>query len=127
VIHRIVRIVLLTLILVYMYPVMAHCQDTVVPAVIDDKDKIEVIYRLEELKVRREQIKMFEAIIARDSVQDEREKALNEKQVVMLTDERDLYKDKAESYKKALDDMMKGRSVGCWVAKIFTLGLARCR
>lgn len=127
---RVIRTGLIAAILVFIYPVMTHCQtpsEHIVEVTIDEHDKLEIIYRLEELKVRREQIKMFETIIARDRAQDERELELNNKQMVMLTEERDLWKGKAENYKQALDDAMRGRSKLCWTAKIFTLGLARCK
>jgi L-fucose isomerase-like protein len=118
-----VRILLCTLLTVW-FPAIGLAQDVIVT--IDEHDKKEIIERLEELKVRREQVKMLQAIIERDQQQDQREQELNAKQVALLTQERDLYKEEATRYQKAWEDATRGRSKKCWVAKVFTVGIARC-
>jgi hypothetical protein len=123
--HYVTKRLLLVAALFFIYPVMTHCEN-LVPVVIDEHDKKEIIERLEELKVRREQAKMFQAIIDRDMTQDQREKELCAREVGIIGQERDNWKEKAESYKKAYEDAMKGRSKKCWVLKVCTAGLARC-
>ena len=123
---RVARAIALIMMLCCVYPVMLHCQETIVPVTIDEHDRYEIILRLEELKVRRGEVKMLQSIIDRDSQQDAREADLNAKSVSILTQERDLWKEKADSYKKAYEDVMKGRSKKCWIAKVISLGLVRC-
>ena len=125
--NYVVKRLLLVLALFFIYPVMMHCEEHLVPVVIDEHDKQEIIERLEELKVRRDQAKMFQAIIDRDMAQDQREKELCNREVSIIGQERDEWKGKAESWKKAYEDAMKGRSKKCWVLKICTAGLARCQ
>ena len=128
-VNWITKRLLLLLILFFIYPVMTHCEDTggnIVPVVIDEHDKKEIINYLEELKIRREQAKMFQAILDRDAQQDAKDKELCNREVGIMGQERDNWKEKAESYKKAYEDAMKGRSKKCWIAKVCTLGLARC-
>lgn len=128
--NYVVKRLLLVIALCFIYPVLTHCQTTgqerVVEVTIDEHDKYEIITRLEELKVRREQVKMLQAIIDRDLQQDQREKDLCSREVAILEQEKNEWKGKAEAYKKALDDAMKGRSKKCWALKVCTLGLARC-
>ena len=114
-------IVLIALLLV---PKIAHCGE--VEVVIDESDKKQIIQYLEELKIRRQQVIMLQSIIDRDAQQDQREKELNDKQVALITQERDIYREEATKYKKAWEDATRGRSKKCWVAKCLTLGIARC-
>lgn len=125
--NYVVKRLLLIVALCFIYPVMTHCQDRVVEVTIDEHDKKEIITRLEELKVRREQAKMFQTIIDRDSQQDQRDRELCNREVTILGQERDEWKGKAETWKTAYEDAMKGRSAKCWVLKVCTIGLARCK
>ena len=120
------RVAVLFLAFCILVNVNVYSQDAVVPVVIDEHDKKEIIQRLEELKIRRQQVIMLQSIIDRDAQQDQREKELNDKQVALISQERDIYKEEATKYKKAWEDATRGRSKKCWVAKCLTLGIARC-
>ena len=116
----------LCLLLALAFPILAPAQDVTVPVTIDERDKRQIIERLEELKIRRQQVQMLQSIIDRDAQQDQREKELNDKQIALISQERDIYREEAAKYKKAFEDATRGRSKKCWVAKVLTIGLARC-
>lgn len=94
----------------------------------------EVILRLDELKLAKQQITLYERNLDLERMQVQREKEwqfrqdqLNQKEIDLLGRERDLWKAKAEEYQAAFKMTSKGRSKKCWAFKILTFGIARCQ
>lgn len=101
---------------------------------LNDEEKRVILSQLVELKASRATIQILEQYISRESEQDIKEKensdrALElEKQATELANkERDLYKDKAETYEQLYRALTKKPGFGCWVKRIFSLGIARCQ
>lgn len=75
---------------------------------------------LNQALAQQEQLRQREAGVDQKELEIERQKtALAERQI-------QVEKERAEFYKLAMEELTKGRSFGCTLAKIFTLGLARC-
>ena len=76
--------------------------------------------------------------LLRDALKRERELAerdthiflqrleLEQAKTELAVKEATLEKARGDFYKDALDRLTRGRGAGCWVKKIFTLGLAKC-
>jgi len=72
--------------------------------------------------------------VSRESEQDAREKANSERALdlekqatAIARRERDLAIDKANTFEQLYRSVTKKPGIGCRLAKIFTLGLARCQ
>ena len=114
------------ILLVIFVSIKAFATDVPIEIGIDDATKREIVLRLAELKLAREKIALQQQYIERDKDQDRREAELADQRTALALQERDLWKEKAEQYKTAYESLTKGRSKGCWVAKIMTVGIARC-
>lgn len=76
----------------------------------------------------------YERYLERDREQDEREKAnyekaldLEKQQVSVVEKERDLAMEKAELYQTLYEAVRQGPGFGCWMKRIFSFGIHRCR
>jgi hypothetical protein len=103
-------------------------------APLNETEKRQVFSQLYELKTCREQASALPDAIAAERKQDEKERANYEraleieKQATSLAQkERDLEKERAIFYEQSYRALMKGHGIGCRIAKILTLGIARCR
>jgi hypothetical protein len=86
-----------------------------------------------ELKSCRESIKTYDSYVTRDAEQDFREKAnyerameLEKQATALMQKERDLAQEKASIYEQLYRSATKKPGIGCRLARIFTLGIARC-
>lgn len=86
-----------------------------------------LVDQLDELKTCRKTVFLFQANTARDTELDARERELSKKELEQEQAKTALANEKAKFYKDAYEAVTQGRSTGCWIAKIFTLGIARCR
>lgn len=98
------------------------------------EEKRAVLLQLYELGTCRQTVLSYEDFIKRDREQDESERALSSRALelerqatALMAKERDLAAERATFYEQAFKSVTKGRSAGCWIAKVFTLGIARCR
>lgn len=120
--------------LVLACPVVALAQ-TPDPQPLTESDKREILVRLGELRVARQELDLQRQHIARDEAQDKREAELAAKEIKVaesqrevVARDRDLWKEKAEHYQMAYETVSnRGRGFGCAVKKVFTLGLGRCK
>jgi len=92
------------------------------------------LFQLYELRSCRETVQTYKDYVERDVEQDSLEKAnyaraleLERKAVDLMRQERDLEKDRADLYEQLYKGIKKGPGFGCWMKRIFTLGIARCR
>ncbi len=99
-----------------------------------DDEKRRILGQLFELESCREECHAYEEYVARDREQDAREKencerALElERQATALAEkERDLAQEKAALYEDLYRSLKREPGIGCWLKRIFTLGIARCR
>lgn len=98
-----------------------------------EQEQREILLRLDELKLARQQITLYERNLEAERVQVIREKEWQQRQEQLwqrekelLGRERDLYKGKAEEFEKAYLAAIKKRGWGCKLGKIFTIGIYRC-
>jgi hypothetical protein len=92
-----------------------------------------VLGQLYELRACRDEVRTYRDFVARDIEQDAREKAnaeraleLEQQATGIARQERDLAREKAALYEQMYRSLTKRPGVGCWVKRIFTLGMARC-
>lgn len=90
--------------------------------------------RVEELILAWKETELLHEAMAKEQEFAERERQLAareldaEKQRTAIAEkETAIQKDKAIFYEQAFKEATKGRSFGCVIAKVFTIGLARCR
>ena len=93
-----------------------------------------ILGQLYELRSARIEIEAYREHVERDAVLDTREREnagraleLERRATTIAERERDLERDRAETYRALYESVAAGRSWQCKVAKVFTLGLARCR
>ena len=93
-----------------------------------------ILGQLYELRSARTELEAYREHVERDAELDirERENAdraldLERRATIIAERERDLEKDRAETYRALYESVTTGRSWKCKVAKVFTLGLAQCR
>lgn len=101
---------------------------------LNDGEKRAVLRYLYELEATRAQLSGYREYVSRDREADEREaknwqRALElEKQATALAvRERDLAADQAKFYEAAYRSLAKKPGFGCWMKRVFSLGIARCR
>jgi hypothetical protein len=109
-------------------------QESSPAAPLNEPEKRQVLSQLYELKSCRDQVRAYAGAIEADRKLDEKERANYEraleleKQATALAEkERDLQKDKAAFYEQSYRTLIKGPGIGCRIAKILTLGIARCK
>lgn len=97
------------------------------------EEKRRVLIQLLELRSCREQVATYDSYVQRDLEADVRDKALSTRELeverkatALAEKERDLALDQAGYYKAAYEALKKKPGAGCWVARIFTLGIHRC-
>jgi hypothetical protein len=88
---------------------------------------------LYELRSARQEIKIYEQYVSRDTDQDAREKAnadraleLEKQATAIAQQERDLQKEKATLYEQLYRSVTKGAGIGCRILRAITLGIHRC-
>ena len=93
-----------------------------------------ILGQLYELKSARTELEAYREHVERDALLDIRERdnaaralELERRATSIAEQERDLERDRAETNRALYESVTKGRSWQCKVAKVFTLGLARCR
>lgn len=101
---------------------------------LNEQDKREILLRLKELELERQKNKFLTEYVEFSKEQSAREKELADKQLALKQQELDLankeiavWKEKSTTFEEAYKLATKGRSVKCTIAKIFTLGIVRCR
>ncbi len=79
-------------------------------------------------------MRAYEDYVSRDTAEDERERELAAKMIAveqqaaeLARKERDLAIERAELYEQLYRTTGKGPGVGCKIARIFTLGIYRCK
>lgn len=99
-----------------------------------DSEKRTVIIQLLELRSCRESVKAYEQFVARETEQDAREKTngdraleLERQATGIAQQERDLAREKATLYEQMYRSVTKKPGIGCWLGRIFTLGIHRCQ
>lgn len=93
-----------------------------------------ILGQLYELQSCRSESGAYQEYVERDKEQDAREKAnyersleLEKRATALAEKERDLEREKAETYKGMFEAVTKkGIGLGCVMKKVFTLGLGRC-
>ena len=86
-----------------------------------------LVDQLDELKTCRKTVLLFQANNTRDAELDAREREIHKKELEQEKDKTALALEKMQFYKDAYEAVTQGRSTGCWIKKIFSLGIARCR
>jgi F0F1-type ATP synthase epsilon subunit len=119
---------LLVFFFVIVFVQVGHCQG------LTDPERREILQRLGELSVARDQIKLLNDYVAKDKDQDQREKQLSDRELQLAHQETQiaqketqLAKQEAADYKAAYDSVTQRGGVGYTLCKVFSLGLARCR
>lgn len=101
-----------------------------------EADKREILTRLNELRVARQELELQRQHIARDEAQDKREADLHARELDLarqrqsLTEqELSIWKEKATSFELAYQTVLKAgrKGFGCKLKKLVTFGLASCR
>jgi hypothetical protein len=125
------KLLLLCLLLVWT-PLFAQSPQSSPP--LTDEEKRQVLGQLLELKTRRSEVRAYEDYVSRDTAEDERERELAAKMIAveqqaaeLARKERDLAIERAELYEQLYRTTGKGPGVGCKIARIFTLGIYRCK
>ena len=113
-------------------PMLVYAQEVSKP--LSESELREILVRLQELKVTRAEAEIYHRAldameINTKKVDELASRALeDEKRMTSAVErERDLEKRRAEFYEKAFQEATRRRGTGCMIAKIFTIGLARCR
>lgn len=117
-----------------LFPAIAVAQDHKPPP-LNESEKRTVLLQLYELEAVRAKVAAYEDWIKRETELYEREKIIqrqaieNERRATEIAiRERDLARDQAEFYKNLYESVTQKRGgIGCTLAKIFTLGLYRCK
>jgi hypothetical protein len=129
-IPKIQQCVLVLLCLFFSSPLI-YCQTNSQP--LNDNEKRQILTQLYELQSCRETITKYDTYVSRDLEQDVREKQnyersldLEKQATALAQKERDLATDKATFYEQAYKSLTKKPGFGCWMKRIFTLGIARC-
>jgi len=126
IVYRLVRMVMLVSILTFIYPVMTHCQDTVVQVTVNEDDAREITGYLRELKSTRKQVDALQSLIDRQDKLADQEKKLADDKLAFANSQRDFYKAESDKYAEQLKQLTKGGGFGCVMKKIVTIGIARC-
>lgn len=94
----------------------------------------ENLVRLVELEALRSENQVYRSYIQREAALATKEQANSDKALALANQatelakrETELERKRADFYKNAYETVTKGRSKGCWVAKVLTIGLARCK
>jgi hypothetical protein len=124
------RILLLCAILILM-PRFGRSQEN---SPLSPEEKRQILGQLFELRSCRDETRAYEQYVARDREQDAREKAnlersleLERQATALAQKERDIERDRAETYEKLYRSLTKGPGIGCILKRVFTLGIHRCR
>jgi Na+-translocating ferredoxin:NAD+ oxidoreductase RnfC subunit len=111
----------------------AICQESSPPAPLTNGEKRQIISQLYELQAARSELAAFTDFVAREKDQDARERTNSDRALELerlatqlAQQERDLAKEKAATFEALYKAATHKRSLGCTLAKVFTLGLARC-
>ncbi len=111
----------------------AASQEISPAAPLNEVEKRQVLSQLYELKSCRDQVSTYSGAIEQDRKLDEKERANYEraldleKQATSLAQrERDLEKERAAFYEQSYRALVKGPGIGCRIARVLTLGIARC-
>jgi hypothetical protein len=110
------------------------CQEISPQPALSETEKRQVLGQLYELKTCRDQVATLTGAISDDRKLDEKERAnyeraleLERQATSLAQKERDLEKERAVFYEQAYKAIVKGPGIGCRIAKVLTLGIARCR
>ena len=102
-------------------------------APLTESEKRDAVLFIEKFALQVEAERLLRESLKRQEDFAEKERALaareldTEKQRTALTEkEVSIQKDRADFYKTAFENATKGRTLGCKVLKVFTLGLAKC-
>lgn len=90
--------------------------------------------RIEQLILARREAELLKQALTREQELAERERQLAERELStekqrseLASKETSIQKDRADFYEMAFKEATKGRSFGCKLAKVLTIGLAKCR
>ena len=115
-------------------PLSALSQTPSQPLPLTEPEKRQILRQLIELEAAREQIRAYSDYVDRDRQADERERAnwqraveLEKQAAAIAVRERDLAEERAKFYEAAYRALAKKPGFGCWMKRIFSLGIARCR
>jgi hypothetical protein len=117
--------------------VIGDTQTLTVPP-LSDEELRDILLRLNQLTLSWERQRLLQETIVRSDelIMRERELISREKELAVAAERANtaqaeakmaLEKNRADFYEMAFHSATKGRSAGCWVAKIFTIGLAHCQ
>lgn len=82
---------------------------------------------LEQNAVYRDHIKRERELAAKEAANADKALELARQETELVRKELGLEKQRGDFYESAYKTVTKGRSKKCWVAKILTIGLARCK
>jgi hypothetical protein len=92
-----------------------------------------ILSQLYELRSARQEIKIYEQYVSRDTEQDAKEKAntdraleLEKQATAIARQERDQQKEKATLYEQLYRSVTRGPGVGCRILRVITAGIHRC-
>ena len=115
-------------------PQFALSQTSSQPLPLTEPEKRQILRQLIELEAAREQIRAYQDYVDRDRQADDRERAnwqraleLEKQAAAIAVKERDLAEERAKFYETAYHALAKKPGFGCWMRRIFSLGIARCR
>jgi hypothetical protein len=101
---------------------------------LNDGEKRRILGQLYELHSCRDEVRAYRDYVSRDTELESREKAsadraldLERQAAALARRERDLERDRANTYEQLYRSVTKKPGIGCRLARILTLGLARCR
>ena len=101
---------------------------------LNEKESRLVVMQLDELSVRRQQVIDYEGLLKQQKEQNGKDVALCSEQIKLINErdtllekEKNAAVERANFYEDAYKITNKGRSFKCTMAKIFTLGMAKCR
>lgn len=104
----------------------AVSQDSSPASPLSEQDQRLIYDQLIELKACREQVKAYEEHLTRDAAMDARANDICEEKITLERRRAELAEERAKFYEQAYKLLAKKRSFGCWLKKIFTLGMAKC-
>jgi len=124
---RLGKILALTILLLILVPIRAHCQDAIVQVTIDESDAREITGYLRELKDTRKQNEVLQSLLEQQRELMAERKKLTDDKIAFAEKQRDFYKAEADKYQVQLEALTKKGGAKVFFCKLFTLGIARCQ